>query len=109
MAKTAPTKRNLSTFRASHDPAIIIPNKIRAALDQLKKDQGDEGYAYEFTDKTGGTPFAKLAGVGVQQLSQYREQFADHIVEVKQDIGSHRGPRYVWFATAKAAKVARGE
>lgn len=109
MAKTAPGKRNLSTFRASHDPSIIIPNKIRAALEQLKKEQGDEGYAYEFTDPSGGVTFTKLSGVGPQQLAQYRDQFAEHIVEVKQDMGSRRGPRQVWFATVKAAKVARGE
>lgn len=108
--KAAPApaaKRSLSTFAAAHNPAIIIPNKIRAALEKMRKDDGDESYAYEFSDSTGGTPFAKLAGVSIVHLNAYREQFEEHLVEAKQDTGSRRGPRWVWFATAKAAKAAR--
>lgn len=110
-AKAAPTaaRRNLTTFRASHDPAVIIPNKIKAALEKLRKDGGDEAYAYEVNDPSGGVAFCKLADVSAMHLGQFRDQFADHVVEVKQDIGSRRGPRRVWFATVKAAQVARGE
>lgn len=106
-AAPAANKRDLTTFNASHNPAVIIPSKIRAALEQLRKDGGDEAYAYEFSDATGGTPFTKLADVSAIHLAQYRPQFADHIVEVKQDTGSSRRPRLVWFATPAAAKKAR--
>lgn len=103
------SKRDLSTYFAAHDPKIIIPNKIRAALEKMCKDDGPEAYAYEFSDHTGGTPFTKLAGVSIVNLNAYREQFAAHVVEAKQDTGNRRGPRWVWFATVKAAKAARGE
>lgn len=105
--KPAPVSRSLATFRASHDPTVIIPTKIKAALEKLRIDGGDEAYAYEYTDATGGVPFSKLAGVGSIHLNQYREQFKDFLVEVRQDTGSKRAPRWVWFATAKAAKAAR--
>lgn len=106
--KAAPTaSRTLATFKASHDPSVIIPNKIKAALEAMRKNGGDEAYAYEFSDSTGGTPFAKLSGVSIVHLNQYRDQFKEFLVEVKQDTGSRRGPRWVWFATAKAAKAAR--
>lgn len=107
--KTAPVKgRSLATFRAEHDPRVVISNKIRKALEQLAKDGGPEAYAYEFSDKAGHLTFAQLAGVGSQHLARHREEFKDFIVEVKQEIGSRRSPRHVWFATAKAAKAARG-
>jgi len=101
-------RRNLATFAASHNDDVKIPNKIRAALEQMRKEDGEEAYAYEATDPE-GTPFIKRAGISGVQLSQYRDQFAEHVVQVKQDTGSRRGPRWVWFATAKAAKKARGE
>jgi hypothetical protein len=107
-AKAAPApRRTLATFKATHDPAVIIPNKIKAALEQMRREGGDEAYAYEFSDPA-GVPFSKLAGVSIVHLNQYRDQFSDYTVQVKQDTGSRRGPRWVWFATPKAAKVARG-
>lgn len=101
-------RRTLATFKAKHDSATVIPNKIRAALDRMKKDGGPEAYAYEQQDPDGGIPFAKMADVGGVHMAQYRKQFADHIVVIRQDIGSKRAPRRVWFATIKAALEARG-
>lgn len=106
LSNMAKAKRDLSTFDASHTPEVIIPGKIRAALERMRKEDGEEAYAYEYQDME-GTPFAKRAGLGISQLAGYRKAFKDHIVIVKQDIGSKRGPRFVWFATAKAATKAR--
>lgn len=111
MAKTkaqAPvTSRNLSTFRASHDRNVIVPNKIKAALADMAAKEGPESYAYEGADPEGGVPFIKRAGISQSDVGLFREQFADHVVDLPNDSRS-RGKR-VWFATAKAAKAARGE
>lgn len=104
----APAKRSLATFKANHDPATVNPNKIRAALDRMKAEQGPEAYAYEQTDPEGGVPFMRLAGVGTVLLGQYREQFAGHIVTIKDQTGMRRPARRVWFATVAAATKARG-
>lgn len=101
------SKRDISTFNATHDPATVIPNKIRAALARMLKDGGKEAYAYEFVDKTGAATFSKLADTGSAQLAQHRLVFKDHIVLVRQDIGSRRGAKFVWFATKEAATKAR--
>lgn len=103
--------RNLSTFRSSHDPGVKIPAKIRAALEKLKRTHGPQAYAYENTnppDDTQVEPFTKLADISAAILSQYREQFLAHIVKVRQDTGSKKAPRLVWFATPAAATAARG-
>lgn len=108
VAAPAPSRRTLATFKAKHDAATVIPNKIKAALERMKKDGGPEAYAYEQQDPDGGLPFVKLADISAAHLSQYRKQFADHVVVIRQDIGSKRSPRKVWFATVKAATEARG-
>lgn len=101
-------KRNIASFKAETDPTVILPNKLRAALDRLKKDGGAEAYAYEFTDKTGSPTMCGMSGISAAHINHYRHQFADHIVLAKQDTGSRRGPKFVWFATPKAATEARG-
>lgn len=108
-AKTAPTPapRNLNTFRANHDRNVIVPNKIRAALADMAAKEGPEAYAYEGSDPEGGTPFIKRAGISQTDVGLFRDQFAEHVVELPNDSRS-RGKR-VWFATVKAAKAARGE
>lgn len=109
VAKSAPqpARRSLATFKATHDPATVIPAKIRGALERMKRDQGPEAYAYEAQDPQ-AVPFAKLADVGSNHLSQFRVQFMDFIVRAPADIGSKRAPRWVWFATVAAATKARG-
>lgn len=112
-AKTVVTpRRNLNTFKAAHDQSTVINNKIRAALERLRREHGDEAYAYENAnppdDNSEILPFTKLADVSAAHLNQFRAGFLDHVVEVKQDLGSHRAPRKVWFATVKAATKARG-
>lgn len=104
---TTPAKSStLDTFKSLHDPSVIIPSKIRAALAKLAKE--DVAFAYESTDPRGGLPMVKRADISALLLSQYRKQFADHIVKVAQDTGSRRAPRWVWFGDAKVALEARG-
>ena len=94
-----PATRTLADFRAAHDPDVMIPAKIRAALETLEK-EGPEEWRYE-------AEFISLAKVSQTQMGQYRDQFAAHIVETSAVGG--RSPKRVWFATTKAAKAARGE
>lgn len=94
-----PATRTLADFRAAHDPDVMIPAKIRAALATLEK-EGAEEWRYE-------AEFIALAKIGQAQMSQYRDQFSSHIVEAP-SVGG-RAPKRVWFATTKAAKAARGE
>lgn len=102
MAKAKPASRNVETFRAAHDRNVVIPNKIRAALAQMEKDHGPEHYEYE-------SDFIKLAGVGGSDLNSHRDTFTAHVVEAKPiGLGNARAARRAWFATAKAAKAARG-
>lgn len=106
--KSAPKANStLAAFKSLHDPSVIIPNKIRAALAKLAKE--DVAFAYEATDTRGGTPMTKRADVSTLHLAQYRKQFADHIVRVAQDTGSRRAPRLVWFGDSKVAFAARGD
>ena len=101
MAKAAP--RSVASFKAAHDPSVVIPNKIRAALAKMEKDHGPEHYEYE-------SDFYKLAGVSTQQLGAHRDEFDAHVVDAKPiGAGNSRAARRVWFATVKAAKAARGE
>lgn len=94
MAKPA---KSLKDFQAQFDPAIVIPNKIRAALDGLRK-EGPEAWDYE-------KDFLPRARLNASQVQGYREQFADHIVLVRQNGVEKR----IWFADPKVAKKARGE
>lgn|SRR5574341_785109 len=101
-AKLTPT-RNVATFRAAHHRDVVIPNKIKAALAKMAEDHGPEHYEYE-------SDFVKLAGISNTDLSTYRDGFNDFIVEAKPIGASNsRAARRAWFATAKAAKTARGE
>ena len=99
MSAKKPATRTLADFRAAHDPDVMIPAKIRAALETLEK-EGPEEWRYE-------AEFISLAKVSQTQMGQYRDQFTAHIVEAPA-IGG-RAPKRVWFATTKAARAARGE
>jgi hypothetical protein len=105
--KSAPKSNStLSAFKSLHDPTVIIPGKITAALAKLAREE--VAFAYEATDSRGGVPMTKRADVSTLHLAQYRKQFAAHIVKVAQDTGSRRAPRLVWFGDATVAKEARG-
>lgn len=88
-------KKDLSAFRAAHDRSVIVPNKIRAALAELEKTEGSEGWEYE-------AEFIRRAKLSQSDIGAYRDGFLAYVVETP----GNKGKR-VWFATAKAAKTAR--
>lgn len=92
---TAKPKKDLSTFRASHDRSVIVPNKIRAALAELEKSEGAEAWEYE-------AEFIRRAKLSQSDIGTFRDQFTAHVV----DTVGNKGKR-IWFAQAKVAKAAR--
>lgn len=92
---TAKPKKDLSSFRASHDRSVIVPNKIRAALVELEKAEGPEAWEYE-------QEFMRRAKISSTDVGQYRDDFLAYIVQTPGNNGKR-----VWFAQAKAAKTAR--
>lgn len=89
--------KTIADFRSAHDPNVIVPNKIRAALAAMLK-EGTEQWEYELD-------FLKRSGISTTQLGQFRDQFADHIIEASGSSG--RNAKRVWFADAKVAKKLR--
>lgn len=65
--------RSLSEFRQTFDKDFIVPNKIKTALASLGKD----GWEYE-------VGFAKLAGLSMADLGNYREKFLDFVVTIRE-------------------------
>ena len=88
--------RTLADFRAAHDLSVIIPAKIRQTLAEMLAEHA-ENWLYEID-------FVKRAGVAINHLGTFRDEFADHIVETR-----GRTPKRIWFASAKIATKARGE
>lgn len=93
LAKKTP-KKNLASYKALHDPNVKIPNKIRAAFAAMLKKDGPEAWEYE-------GDFRKIADISQTQLSEFREQFLDHIVVAPAAHGTSR--KNCWIASAKAA------
>lgn len=91
--------KDIAMFRELHDKDVIVPRKIRAALEALLKD-GPESWEYE-------GDLIKMSGISQTDMSKYREQFLDHIVAAPGT--SNRAGRNVWFAAIKVAKKIRGE
>ena len=87
--KQAAASRSLEEFRKTYDKDLIVPAKIREAIKAL----GD-GWVYE-------QEFTRLANVSYNDLSIYRELFADHIVVIKKD------SRKVWAGTPELAEEMR--
>jgi hypothetical protein len=91
--------KTLADFRSTHDPNVVIPTKIRTAL-KLMESQGAENWCYELE-------FLQRASISATQIAQFRDQFAEHIVEVP-SVSGKAGKR-VWFGSAKVAAKVRGE
>jgi hypothetical protein len=92
--------KTLADFRAAHDRNVIIPNKIKAALAVIAK-AGPENWEYE-------SDFLKLAGISQTDISIFRDQFADYVVETARTPGRNN-TRRVWFGNKKyAAEVRNG-
>jgi transcriptional regulator with XRE-family HTH domain len=81
--------KSLADFRNQYDKATIIPAKIKAALKQL-----GGGWEYE-------VDFGKIAGVTAQDLGRFRDQFAEHFVQIGRD------GRRAWAGTTTTAKAMR--
>jgi hypothetical protein len=83
------TGRSLSEFRQAYDKDFIVPGRIKAALRVLAG-----GCEYEVA-------FANLAGVSLADLGNYRDQFADHVVTLRES-------RRAWAGTVATAKTMKG-
>lgn len=88
--------KTLADFRAAHDKSVIVPSKLKKALERMAT-AGWDTWDYE-------ADFLRNAGVASQDCTPYRSQFEGHLVET-----AGKNPKRVWFATEKAAKAARGE
>jgi hypothetical protein len=86
--------RTAADFRAAHDKAVIVPNKIRAALVELLK-IGPEHFEYD-------NDFMRLAGVSNIDMAAYRLQFAHYWFDTPGKSGG-KGSKRVWFGNPKVA------
>jgi len=80
--------RTLTEFKATYDKDTIIPAKVKAALKTL-----GAGWEYEVA-------FARLAGVSLSDLGNYRDQFAGHVVTLRES-------RRAWSGSTATAKAMR--
>lgn len=80
--------RSLTEFKNTYDKNTIVPAKIKAALKLL-----GNGWDFEVN-------FAKLAGVSLADLGNFREMFVDHVVTLKES-------RRAWAGTIATAKAMR--
>lgn len=80
--------RSLADFRNTYDLATIVPRKIAAGLKAL-----GNGWLYE-------VEFAKEAGLTLRDLGLFRDNYADHVVSVKDS-------RRVWVGSKKVAEEMR--
>lgn len=88
VAEPKQTGRTLADFRQTYDKDTIIPARIRAGLKQL-----GSGWEYE-------SAFAKLAGVSLTDMGNYRDGFADYVVLLRDN-------RRAWAGTITTAKAMR--
>jgi len=86
--------KTIADLRAVHDKSVLIPNRIREALEALAA-RGDE-WAYE-------QEFMALVkpGISSPDISKYRDQFVDFWAELPGSKSS-RSCR-AWFASKKLA------
>lgn len=96
-SKTTP--RTLADFRDAHDRDVIVPKKMRAALETIAK-VGPEHFEYE-------QDFIKLASISQGEITKYRGQFEAHIVETPAAHG--KTVKRVYFGNPKVAAKLRGE
>ncbi len=76
--------RSLDEFRHTYDKSTIIPARIKEGLSKL-----GSGWEYEVA-------FAKLAGVSLSDLGNFRDQFAAHVVTLRES-------RRAWAGTKATA------
>ena len=88
MSDSTKKGRTLKEFKETYDKATIVPQRIRNGLKML-----GQGWEYEVL-------FAKMAGVSLADLSAFRDQFADHVITLKES-------RRAWAGSAAVAKAMR--
>ena len=81
--------KSLSEFRQTYDKDFIVPKQVKEGLKKL-----GNGWEYE-------VDFARLIGVRLADLSNYREMFTDYIVPL------HAASKRVWAGTVALAKQMR--
>lgn len=84
--------RSLEAFRHEFDKDTIVPARIRAALAAL-----GEGWLFE-------VEFAQAAGVSLNDLGHYRDEFAAHHLVAR---SPGKAERRVWAGTPEAAAAMR--
>lgn len=65
--------RSLAEFKTTFDKDTIVPARIKAGLKSI----GAMGWAYE-------VEFCRIAGLTATDLGNYRDQFADLVVTIKE-------------------------
>lgn len=89
--KKIATAMSLADLDKRFNPNVIIPTKIKAALDKL----GDAAMV--------STDFSKFADVSILQLAQFAEEFEDYQIIVKDGGRS----KTIWCGTKTFATKAR--
>jgi hypothetical protein len=84
--------RSMTDFQGTHDKNVVIPAKIKAALAAI----GEE-WRYE-------QEFLKEAGISINDLGRFRDQFDGHMVVVRTRDSKAKS---VWFGTTANADKAR--
>lgn len=84
--------KDIELFRQLHDKNFKIPRRIKAALAEL----GDT-WEYE-------AEFIKHCGVSNTDFAMFRDDFAEHWLEVR---GDNRNAKRVWCGTVKLANKLR--
>jgi hypothetical protein len=92
MSAKKPSGKDVEAFRQQHDKTYRIPRIIKASLAEL-----GEGWEYELE-------FLKRCGLATGDLAMFRDQFADHWLEVR---SSARNTKRVWAGTVKFANKLR--
>lgn len=86
---TGPAKRkSIADFRSAYDKSFIVPKRVKAALAEL-----GAGWEYE-------VDFAKMAGISLRDLGMFADQFAPHVIQVREG-------RRIWTGSKKVADQMR--
>jgi len=80
--------KSVAEFRAQYDKSFIVPRRVNECLKRM-------GTTWEYE-----VNFAQAAGVSTADLSNFRDQYADHIVNLKEG-------RRIWAGTRKLAETLR--
>jgi hypothetical protein len=88
-------KKTLADLHAAHDKNVMIPNRIRQALELLKASGDDWAYEPDFMALT-------KPGISAIDISKFRGQFTDFWAETPAVNGKNTIKR-VWFASKTLA------